>query len=346
MKYNVLGVCNGQGIGLFPFKQNKRFKIVGNIEPRREYLGENNSQWALNFSGIPFFKELETSKEILDDIKVHIIIGNPKCGSNSILRLSRNKEFKEIKSVKEEKTLSTFCSSVAYFKPHAFLMENLPRLLEIIPLKTWEKEIFSKYDLLPIVDSVSVFGNSQISRKRLVMVGVRKSSKIWKIEDFMKIYQINPLKNTQDLLKNLPKNGNIVENPDKILSMYDYRDKNRTNLSIFEISKLWKGIFKDKYRWPWKNSKGNMGTLPGVYRNKPLDYPMTARKADRQFHWNGYPHSPRELARIMGIPDSYQIYIDPKKLNYWINKGRFCVTTTFPYEIGQWFYESLFKAIK
>lgn len=59
---------------------------------------------------------------------------------------------------------------------------------------------------------------------------------------------------------------------------------------------------------------------------------MTARKADRQFKWNGLPMSPRELARIMGIPDKFKIHIEEDRKNYWINKGRLIVTQTFPYE--------------
>ena len=44
-QYKVLGVCNGQGIGLFPFKGDKRFKILGNLEVRGVYFTPKNEQW-------------------------------------------------------------------------------------------------------------------------------------------------------------------------------------------------------------------------------------------------------------------------------------------------------------
>lgn len=338
---NVLGVCNGQGIGLFPFKEDKKFKLCGNLELRGEYFSPKNEQWAANFSGIPLFRNLEYCKQHLGDKKVHVILGNPKCGGSSMLRLSRAKQFKPLEKVSEEKTLDVFVESVNHFKPHVFLLENLPQLLKLIPKDSWEKRIFPAYDLLFHESSVSEFGNSQISRNRLLIIGVKKSSLLWEIDDFKEIVKQGSIKTTGALLVNLPDNGNIIEEDNKILSMFHPEDPNRVNLTVKQIRYLWSHEFKDKWKWPWVNSKGSRGTLPGVYRNKPFGYPMTARKADRQFKWDGNPLSPRELARIMGIPDKFKIYIDPEKKGYWINKGRLIVTQTFPYEIGLWFKECL-----
>lgn len=338
MKFNVLGVCNGQGIGLFPFKNDKKFQILGNLEIRREYLTPKNEQWIENFSGLPFFKSLEYCQQHLEDKKVHIIVGNPKCGASSVLRLAKDKQFKPIEKVSDEKTLDCFVKAVNHFKPDVFLLENLQKLLEFIPIDSWEKGIFPSYNLIFHCDSVSAWGNSQKSRKRLVIIGVKKTSMKFDIKMFACIQGPVFHHKTGRLLKDVPKNGHVIEDTFKTLSMFDPRDKTKRKLSIEEIAYLWTHDFKDCWKWPWINSKGGEGTLPGVYRNKNNGYPMTARKADRQFKENGYPMSPRELARIMGIPDSYKIYIDMNNKQYWINKARFCVTTTFPYEIGNWFY--------
>ena len=53
--------------------------------------------------------------------------------------------------------------------------------------------------------------------------------------------------------------------------------------------------------------------------------------------------TPRELARIQNIPDSFKIYMDIKNPIYWINKGRTTVTKCPPYDIGKWFYNQLIK---
>lgn len=340
-QYKVLGVCNGQGIGLFPFKGDKRFKILGNLEVRGVYFTPKNEQWIDNFPGIPLFRDLNRCKNYLEGKKVHIIVSNPACGGQSILRISRKKDFKSIEEQKADPTMVNFIESVHHFKPHVFLLENLPKLLEVIPENQWEKEIFPDYNLVFHNHSVSEWGNSQISRNRLVIIGVKKSSLLFELEQFLFVKQMRALKTTQDLLFNLPKNGNIIEDLDKIVSMFHPDDKNKTKLSLKQVQRLWTNEFRDEWKWPWVNSKGSRGTLPGVYRNKPNGYPMTARKADRQFKWNGLPMSPRELARIMGIPDKFKIHIEEDRKNYWINKGRLIVTQTFPYEIGLWFKECL-----
>jgi site-specific DNA-cytosine methylase len=51
--------------------------------------------------------------------------------------------------------------------------------------------------------------------------------------------------------------------------------------------------------------------------------------------------SPRELARIQGVPDSFKIHLDKDNLQYWINKGRASVTKCPPYQIAQWFKERI-----
>lgn len=340
-RFNVLGVCNGQGVGLFPFKDDPKFNILGNLELRGEYFSPKNEQWAANFSGIPLFRSLEYCKQHLEDKKVHIIIGNPKCGGSSILRLSRSKQFKLLEKVSDEKTLDVFVKSVHEFKPHVFLLENLPQLLKLIPKESWKKEIFPGYELIFHDTSVANFGNSQVSRSRLVMIGVKKSSLLWEVENFLYIQPIHELKKTRALLRNLPDNGNVIEDDNKTLAMFHPNDPDKKKLTIGQIRELWITEFQDRWKWPWVNSKGSSGTLPGVYRNKPLGYPMTARKADRQFKWNGNPMSPRELARVMGIPDNFIIHIEMEKKGYWINKGRLIVTQTFPYEVGLWFKKCL-----
>lgn len=53
---NILGVCAGGAALLFPFKNNTKYNILGNIEPRGVFHTSREEQWKANFKGIPFLK--------------------------------------------------------------------------------------------------------------------------------------------------------------------------------------------------------------------------------------------------------------------------------------------------
>ena len=334
-KLRVLGVCQGQGALLFPFKRC----LVGNIEPRGCFHTPKEEQWRINFGDIPFVKRPEELK--IEKGQVDIIIGSPNCGTSSILSYSRKKS---LGKPKEDETIKLFISEVKRLEPEIFVMENLPKLLDFITQNEWI-ENFPDYELLFHNHSVSAFGNSQISRVRLVIVAVKKGSSIAKTRQFKKIFKVRRIKTVEELLeskrldpKYWPINGNVRENLEHKVCMYDYRDVAQTKLSLKEIQELWTGDFKECYKWPINSPK--MKTLPGVYRNRAKGYPMTARKQDRQFRPDGKIHSPAELALFQGLPIRFKIYSvlpDDPKYKYWINKGRVTVTKGPSYEMGVWF---------
>jgi len=51
--------------------------------------------------------------------------------------------------------------------------------------------------------------------------------------------------------------------------------------------------------------------------------------------------TPRQLARIQGVPDDFKIWFDKTSRTLSINKGRVSVTKAPPYEIGIWFKNTL-----
>lgn len=352
VKLRVLGVCQGQGALLFPFKR----VLIGNIEPRGCFHTPNEEQWKLNFGDTPFLRGFEPKSSSfrggngLELIKsANIIIGSPNCGTSSILSYSRKKSLGEPRS---DETLNMFISAVKIGKPDIFVMENLPKLLDFIPQSEWESN-FSEYNMVFHNHSVSAFGNSQISRVRLLIVAVKKGSSLAKIKDFSKIFKVRKIKTTNQLLDSprldpmyWPTNGNIREDNLHKVCMYDYRDPDKTKLNLAQIRELWVKDFKEYYKWPINSEK--MKTLPGVYRNRPDGYPMTARKQDRQFRPDGAIMSPGELAVIQGLPIRYKLYAvtgeDPKKI-YWVNKGRVAITKGPTYEMGIWFKKSLMKVL-
>jgi len=330
----VLGVCGGNGVVLFPFKKY----LMGNIEPRTAFKTPNDIQWELNFPGIPLVKELDSVE--FNGLQPDIIIGAPDCGHSSVLSYSRAKKLSD---PNDNESLSLYWASIRLYKPKAFLMENLPKMLESLSPDLIE-EIEKDYELTIFKDSVSKFGNSQITRVRLVIIGVNRqllvdSRKV--ISTLNKIYPVKELKNTRDLLNDLPtlhpEFGQVREPDDTVVCM-SYKGR---KLNLGQVRDIWNNQYRDQKQWSMPGTK--MKNLPGVYKNFAGDPPKTVRKQNRQFTPDGYQMSPREMARIQGVPDRFKIWIDEERLGYSINKGRVTVTKCPPYEIGRWFYKQIKK---
>lgn len=322
----ILAVAGAQGALIY---RSKKY-LLANVEPRAVFHTKCESQWKTNFGEIPFIRTLD---EIPFDIEnLDFIVGSPSCGHSSMFSYSRKKSLGE---PKDDPTLNLFIEAVQRFKPKGFLMENLPKLLDLFPLDEWEK-ILPDYELVSLCHPVSVFGNSQVHRKRLILFGINKNAS----SKFKKHFKgIKPFTNKK-LLKaaqiNPREHLNYKEDYNKKVSMYYYSDKSKTTLTVEEVEKLWNGEFKNEYRWPMYGHK--MKTLPGVYRNRPDAYPMTLRPSNRQFNHKGQIMGLEEYRIIMGFPKRFKVHFDESNKTYWLNKGRNTFAKGSVYEIGLWFY--------
>lgn len=331
-KLRVLGVCAGQGALLFPFREN----LLGNIEIRGVFHTNCESQWKLNFGDIPFYKGFCLQEF---DEKVDIIISSPDCGSSSVMRLSK---VKELGNPKDNRSLNLVISSILKYKPKIFLIENLPRLLSLLP-KNFFEETFKDYKLIFHERSVFDYGNSQISRKRLVIIGVHKKTGKKYLNAFDEVFQVKTPTTTRNLLNDYqnPLNYNIPI--EKTLAMYDYRKlPAKKNLTVRKIQLLWNSDFKNEKKWPIKTAK--MSTLPGVYRLELDKAPLTLRPADRQFRPDGYPLGILDFKAIMGFPKAYKIFMDEGNYLYWLNKARYTIAKGSVFEIAIWFKRCLKQA--
>lgn len=333
MEYKVIGINSGLGVSLYPFK----WDLIANLEERGIFHTKNDELWKANFKK-PLFRKYEDMIAHLksEKIKPNIIISSPDCGSGSILRYSRSKKLGDHT---KNHSLLTFFRSIKEIKPRFFLFENLEGLFKSFPEKRFDK-MLKKYHLVKHIGSVAEYGNSQISRVRLVVVGIKKKYKPEKSLEYWKdIFSIPKIfyapKTCADLYGDLPetslsKLGHIRELPGITITMHS-----RCRMTIDKAREIWQTQLVNKKRWEVKDRKYT--TAPGVYRNLLNDYPATARKANRQFDHNGRMLTPRQLARVQGVPDTFQIYNDENNTNYWINKGRTLVTKTPPMEISKWF---------
>lgn len=328
---NVLGVCAGQGGLLFPFRK----RLLGNIEPRGVFHTPGEEQWKANFKDVPFYKGYCLQEF---DEKVDIIISSPDCGASSIMRLSK---VKELGKPKDNRSLNLVIEGINYYKPKIFLIENLPRLLSLLPNK-YLQETFKDYKLIFHERSVSDYGNSQVSRKRLIIIGVHKKTGKKYLNAFDEVFQVKTPKLTRDLLFVSPYGSNYNIPIEKTLAMYDYRKlPAKKNLTVRKIHLLWNSDFKNEKKWPIKTAK--MSTLPGVYRLELDKAPLTLRPADRQFRPDGYPLGILDFKAIMGFPKAYKIFMDEGNYLYWLNKARYTIAKGSVYEISVWFKRCLKK---
>lgn len=326
---NVLGISAGQGALLFPFRKH----LLGNIEPRGVFHTPGEEQWKANFKDVPFYKGYCLQEF---DEKVDIIISSPDCGASSIMRLSK---VKELGKPKDNRSLNLVIEGINYYKPKIFLIENLPRLLSLLP-NEYLHEAFKDYKLIFHERSVSDYGNSQVSRKRLVIIGVNKKTGKKYLNAFNEVFQVKTPTITRELLFESPYGSNYNIPIEKTLAMYDYRKlPEKKNLTVRKIQLLWNSDFKNEKKWPIKTAK--MSTLPGVYRLELDKAPLTLRPADRQFRPDGYPLGILDFKAIMGFPKAYKIFMDEGNYLYWLNKARYTIAKGSVYEVGIWFKKCL-----
>lgn len=333
-KFTVMGICGGQGALLFPFRKH----LIANIEPRGVFHSIGEKQWKLNFGDIPFIRGFKA-----DFPHPNVILSSPDCGASSIMRLSK---VKELGNPRENHSLNLVMEGILWYKPEYFLIENLPRLLSLIPKENFEG-IFHEYTLLFHCHSVMEFGNSQASRKRLVIIGVKNSLQRNK-KYFEKIFRIKEPKLARNLLEAAyfkGNNTNYMPPLNKTLAMYDYRKLPlKVNLNVQQIQKLWTTDFKNEKKWPIKTKK--MSTLPGVYRLEEDKYPLTVRPADRQFRPDGYPLGIQDIKNIMGFPKRFKIFMDYDHYEYWVNKARYTLAKGSVYEISLWFKKCFLNSLE
>lgn len=323
----ILGICAGQGALLFQWRN----QLLGNIEPRSVFHTPKEEQWRLNFGEIPFLRN-----ELPEKWHPDIILSSPDCGASSTMRLSKAKE---LGNPEKNKSIQLVIEGIMQYQPKIFMIENVPRLMNLMPEKIWQ-EAFPNYKLLFKVNSVSDFGNSQVSRKRLIIIGIKNTAKSY-LKSFDIIFSVNTPKLSRFILE--AANTQPLIPFDKRLAMYDYRKlPKKKNLTVREIQYLWTHDFKNEKKWPIKTSK--MQTLPGVYKLDPDKPPLTLRPADRQFRPDGLPLGIQDFKNIQGFPKRFKIYIpEGKDYLYWLNKARYTIAKGAVYEVGIWFKKCLRK---
>ena len=323
----VLGISAGNGVMLHPFKEH----VIGNIEVRSDYtIGKYPHQFHLNFPDAFYTDKLYNTQDPVD-----IVIGHPKCGQSSMLALSRGKTFK---SHKDEPSLNIFIEGIQKYRPRLFLLENLPKLLDSYSMNDFAV-LFPDYLLDSWIGSMNALGNSQKNRKRLIITGVRKTRGRFAEKAraaLLHKFQMKRPRHTDQLLKDLPFNGYFRPPLDEIIALYG-----GTSMSYQDIKKLWVSLAPATRI---KTPNESFSTAPGVYRDGEDKFPNTIRKSNRCFSPAGLSYTPRQRARIQGVPDEFLI-LDPFNSEHnektLFNKGCVTMGSTPCYEVAEWFHKVL-----
>lgn len=354
-KLKVLGVCGGNGSCLYTFHNRKDFRLVGNIEPRAVFHTKKEEQWDINFKGIPFERGIVPS---VRKLRPDVIIGHPDCGDSSVLRMSRAKKKGNLN---DNSSVILFFDSINHYLPSIFLLENLPAFLKTYTIERMIDILDDKYELWALQGSVAMFGNSQVSRTRLVVIGVLKKPRL-SYQDHQNLAQIldkaqmegqqglkrgslykrlHPLsgnfqaKSSEsfELHRERIEIGNYREPLEKYANLY-HPESGRRRITYAEAQLIWQSLPETSQRWP---VGGKMKNQPGVSRHILGKPPLTVRKQNRQFGTHNLVLSPREMANIQGFPCSFRLFVDLNERVYWLNKNRITVTKCIPYEISLWF---------
>lgn len=308
MSLKCLGVYSGIGAPLLGARA-AGFEIVGNIDHRKIF--KKDQTFVKNFNAPMWMHHNDAP---LDEFKnIDLVFGHPACGGFSTMRVNKEED--------KDYMIPDFVDAVKRIQPKFFAMDNLAKSLTRMDAYMWI-EAFPEYDLFFEWVSNYGYGNAQINRDRLFVIGALKDLDYAFVpnEEFKQI-------TVWDKIKDLPQDRDIPE-----IQHIHYRGDYMTAFRWYHFNKGWpgnefvpiedlKGYIRD---WPnfknftYFNRKGEVKPKIGYYKvdiHKPA---RTLTGGGGVIH-NQYrtdtlePFTIRERCRLMGFPDDFLIY----PLKYW-----------------------------
>lgn len=301
----ALGVTCGIGSMLCAARQ-AGLNVLGNHEWRKYYHRKDeqgHNTFVQNFPGAYFVQKYPQDGAEFPS-GVDVVFGHPECGSYSALNFS-NKNYKE--NQKDAGDIPLFLEAVATVKPRFFVMDDLPRSMIALPMSEYHA-ILPEYDLFPEWVSNHGYGNVQLNRKRMFMIGALKTER-WAFVPG----EVHHETTVADVIGDLHKRYGSVPN----------HDQHVVDAPCGKIS----DFYHYGYRGTWRDFQKAMSTRP---EGPPIDYAAQdgtrkVRCGTAKVRWKGHgfvldggsvcthpltnlPLSIRERARIQGFPDDFVFY--------------------------------------
>jgi DNA (cytosine-5)-methyltransferase 1 len=306
-KLRALGITDGIGSMLIGAR-NLGFEIVGNFEWRKYYYKKDEqgqNTFLKNFPGAfmrPGYPQ-DDQKVLASLGKIDVVFSHPECGAFSALNFS-NKNYKEKQLGCADIPLAI--EAIAAVKPRFFFMDDLPRSFLGFPMSEYHQRL-PDYDLFPEWISNYHYGNVQLNRKRMFMIGALKSER-WAFVPGERAHDTT----VKDIIGDLRKKNAVPNHHPHVL------DDPCGKVADF---------FHYGYRGTWRDFQKVMSERP---EGPPIPYIKQdgsegVRMGTAKVRWEGHgfvldggsvcthpitnlPLSIRERARIQGFPDDFIFY--------------------------------------
>lgn len=150
------------------------FRVAGNIEWRRYYHlrdEKGRNTFVENFDA-PLYGPIEkmTAEEKAPFRNADLAMAHTECGHYSMLSTASGR------NLHDESDIPRLIAMIAELKPRFFVSDNLPGSLVGVPLEAWKKQL-PEYDIFPEMVSNYHYGNVQLHRRRLFLIGSLASEK-------------------------------------------------------------------------------------------------------------------------------------------------------------------------
>jgi site-specific DNA-cytosine methylase len=297
-KPTALGLYSGIGSMLCAARQSG-FKIIGNIEPRSYF---HTGTFEKNFPEAEMARKYEAF-EFRDTPQIDVVFAHPSCGNHSSLNTTGKKENKN----KDPGDIPNLIKYLISVRPRFFVIDNLPKMLNVVPMSVWRKA-FPDYDVVPELVSNYHYGNAQLKRVRLFIIGSLKKEK-FRFKPGEEEWDVSVKDVIGDLL-NLP---NVL--PNHCLHTLKNLCLKATHMKKRHHRSTWKEVrdyFRDK----------SEGYVLRYHNNDDDKESTNLRPGFKKTYWNKHCHvligtnpcvhpktnlplSLRERLRLMGFPDNF-----------------------------------------
>lgn len=303
------------------------FDVIGNVEWRnyyREKDAEGKNTFLTNNPG----SFMKASPEDLSDAEVAAIsgadlaMGHPECGNYSQLNTTNGHRPGYADKVHDPGDIPLFISMVARFKPRYFVMDDLPKSFIALPMSEYAKAL-PDYDLFPEWISNHGYGNIQINRRRMFMIGALKTERFTfvpgefehsrtiedEIGDLIGRDEINAL---DDGTEPPPHSSNLPNHERHALDANCGPGNSmrfRGDHPTWRIVRDWFRLQKESTSFKYHSPDGNVKPKPGWYRLRWRGPSAVLDGGSGHMHpIRCTPLSIRERARVQGFPDDFVFY--------------------------------------
>ena len=282
-------------------------KILGNVEWRDYYHHrdpQGRNTFTENFPGAFFVKSLKTMPEIGSP---DIVMGHPECGKYSVMAFATTRKYEDVvKHQASQSDIPLFVEGIQTMRPKYFAMDDMPLSLIPCPI-TWYANLLPDYELWPEWVDNAGYGNSQIFRKRMFIIGAKRGLKY----TFVPHESRENYLTTRSVIGHLPEPGT---DPDHMAIDWSWTPGCTTGLVIPGRKESWRTLqtwYKD-----WPRTHMMYFEKNGTWRRRPM---ICRTYWDRHCHvvTGNYavlhPHrvtplTPRERGLIQGFPESFKFY--------------------------------------